>query len=128
MSAKVFATSDPRQETPMTDRLNQPADESSLLRSDERARVREELEARLSASGVKLTGSESDEQIITLSDAVEFFEAARERLGVDSMVNTPESSQPDDERFVLPVRRDDESVDRYVTRIRASTRRLADDG
>jgi len=112
----------------MADRLNQPADETSLQRSDERARVREELEGRLSASGVNLTGSESDAQIITLSDVVEQFDAARERLGADSMVNTPESSQPEAERFVLPARRDDESVEQYVSRIRVATRKLADDG
>jgi len=32
--------------------------------------------------------------------------------------NTPQSSQPDDERFVLPQRRDDESVQQFVRRVR----------
>jgi len=44
------------------------------------------------------------------------------------MVNTVESSRPDDPRFVIPVRRDDESAEQYLGRIRAATRRLADDG
>jgi hypothetical protein len=44
------------------------------------------------------------------------------------MTNTFESSPPDDPRFVIPLRRDDESTDQYITRIRVATRRLADDG
>jgi hypothetical protein len=97
-----------------------PADESPG-RSDERERVREELEGRLFAIGVLLTGSESDEQIVRLADAVEAFDAARARAGGDSMVNTRGSSRPDDPRLVLPARRDDESVERYIARIRVAT-------
>lgn len=90
----------------------------------DRERVREELEVRLTRSGVALTGNESDDQIVALSDAVEAFEAARARRGGDSMVNTPESSRPDDLRFVIPTRRDDESADAYIRRVRAATERL----
>ena len=112
----------------MSDRWNNPAEESNPHRTEERERVREELEARLDANGVKVTGFESDEQIVALSDALELFDATRERMGVDSMTNTLESSQPDDPRFVIPLRRDDESTDQYIARIQAATRRLADDG
>lgn len=90
----------------------------------ERERVRDDLELRLTRSGVALTGSESDDQIVALSDAVEAFETVRARRGGDSMVNTPESSRPDDARFVIPIRRDDESVDQYIRRVRAATERL----
>lgn len=96
-----------------------PTEEPSA-RSDERERVREELEGRLFDNGVMLTGSESDEQIVRLADAVEAFDAARARVGGDSMVNTRSSSRPDDPRFVLPVRRDDEAVEQYIRRIRAA--------
>jgi hypothetical protein len=112
----------------MPDRWNNPADESNPLRTEERERVRDELESRLEANGVKLTGSESDEQIVALSNAFELFDAARERAGADSMTNTFESSRPDDVRFVIPIRRDDESTDQYIARVHAATRRLADDG
>ena len=97
-----------------------PADEPAA-RSEERELVREELEGRLFESGVMLTGSESDDQIVRLADAVEEFDAARARAGGDSLVNTPSSSSPDDPRFVLPVRRDDESVERYLLRIKQCT-------
>jgi hypothetical protein len=56
---------------------------------------------------------------------VEEFEARVARLGGDSMVNTPESSDPDEERFVVPIRRDDELVEAYVTRVRHAANRLA---
>ena len=112
----------------MADRWNNPADDTNQLRTEERERVRDELEARLEANGVKLTGSESDEQIVALSNAFELFDSARQRAGADSMTNTFESSRPDDPRFVIPIRRDDESTDQYIARMHAAARRLADDG
>jgi len=108
-------------------RGNRTADDLSPLRSEQRQRVREELESRLTSDGILLNGTESDAQIIALSNALESFDTARQRVGGDSMVNTIESSRPDDPRLVLPSRRDDESVDQYIGRIREATRRLADD-
>jgi hypothetical protein len=108
----------------MVNRWHDPADEASPLRSQERQRVRDELEGRLTRSGIALTGTESDEQIVALADSLEAFESARARRGGDSMVNTPESSRPDDARLVIPVRRDDESVEQYLGRLREATRRL----
>lgn len=104
-----------------------PADEPAA-RGDERERVREELEGRLFDSGVMLTGSETDEQIVRLADAVEAFETARARAGGDSMVNTRSSSRPEDPRFVMPARRDDEAVEQYVRRIRGAADRLSNGG
>ena len=40
------------------------------------------------------------------------------RRAATRMVNTPESSQPDDPHYVLPRRRDDEPVEQYVRRVR----------
>jgi hypothetical protein len=108
----------------MMNRRNDAADEEGEFSSDERQRVRDELESRLLRSGVALTGGESDDQIVALSNAVEAFETARARRGGDSMVNDPHSSRPEDDRFVIPVRRDDESVDQYLGRLRGATRRL----
>ena len=104
----------------MTNPRNPSIDESAR-RSDERQRVREELEGRLVRGGVGLNGSETDEQLVDLSNALEAFDLARARVGGDSMVNTQQSSQPDDKRFVLPLRRDDESVERYLVRLRGAT-------
>ncbi|MFI5227487.1 MAG: hypothetical protein ACHQWU_00375 [Gemmatimonadales bacterium] len=101
-----------------------PSFDQATPRQDERQRVREELEGRLSRGGVQLTGSETDDQLVDLSNAFEAFDLARARLGGDSMVNTAASSRPDDERLVLPERRDDESVERYLSRVRAATELL----
>ncbi len=91
----------------MPDAWNSSFSESVRHGGDERQRVRDELESRLTKGGVRLTGSESDSQLVDLSNALEAFDMTRSRLGVDSMVNTQESSRPDDERFVVPIRRDD---------------------
>lgn len=105
---------------------NDMDDVTNSLRFDERERVRAELESRLAESGVVLSGSENEDQIVALVEAVEDFESARSRLGGDSFVNRADSSQPDDPMFVLPQRRGDESPDQYVTRVRDAARRLSE--
>lgn len=108
-----------------TPNWNDPADDvTNSMRFDEREDVRAELEARLAESGVRLSGSEDERQIVALLDAVEQFDAARARLGGDSFVNRAGSSQPDDPMLVLPERRGDESADHYIERIREAATRL----
>jgi hypothetical protein len=105
---------------------NDPVDEvRNPHRAEERRHARDEMEARLREREIFLSGSESDEDILAMVNAVEEFEARVARLGGDSMVNTPESSDPDEERFVVPIRRDDESVEPYVSRVRDAANRLA---
>ena len=99
-------------------------DERNPTRRTERGHVRDELIARLDDRSVWLSGSESDDEVVAMMSAVERFEAAVARLGGDSMVNTPESSDPDDERLVLPMRRADESVQSYLARLEQATERL----
>ncbi len=103
-------------------------DDRNPQRREERAHVREELVARLDEHSVWLSGDESDEEIVAMMNAVEAFEACVARLGGDSMVNTPESSDPDEERFVLPMRRDDESVSNYLDRLASATQELTEGG
>lgn len=104
---------------------NDPAeDERNPHREEERQRTREELETRLRERRVELTGAESDEDIVQMVNAVEVFEDRLAQLGDDSYVNTPESSQPDDERLVLPRRHADESATTYAARVVAAAERL----
>lgn len=104
---------------------NDPAeDERNPHRAEERRRTREELETRLRERRVDLTGSESDEDIVQMVNAVEMFEDRLAQLGDDSYVNTPESSQPDDDRLVLPKRHADEPATTYSARIVAAAERL----
>jgi hypothetical protein len=93
-------------------------------RDRERARVMETVAATLRARGVALTGTETSDQLADILTAVERFEAAVSEIGADRMVNTPYSSQPEDEAFVLPARRTGESPGEYVDRLQRAARRL----
>ena len=95
------------------------------LRDAQRDGVRDELEGRLRHRGAAVTDAESDDDILALSNAVDMFEHAVMRAGGDLMVDTPESSRPDNPALVLPQRRDDEPVTAYVERIRAAAGAIA---
>jgi hypothetical protein len=104
---------------------NDPADEErNPHRAEERRRTRDELEARLRERRIEITGDESDDDVLLIVNAVEVFEGRLAQLGEDSFVNTPESSQPDDARLVLPRRHADESAPTYAARIVAAAERL----
>jgi hypothetical protein len=106
----------------MTSRGRDPSEThiDNPLRDEQRHHIRDELEARLRHHGASLTGSESDDDIVTLSNAVELFERAVMQAGGDLMVDTPESSRPDHPDRVLPQRQGDEPVAAYVRRIHAA--------
>ena len=108
-----------------TSQWNDPADEErNPHRAEERRQTRDELEARLRERRIPLFGDESDEDVLLIVNAVETFEGRLAQLGEDSFVNTPESSEPDDESLVIPSRNDDESAAAYATRIVAAAERL----
>ena len=94
------------------------------LRDEQRHAVRDELEGRLRHRGASLTGSESDAEIVALSDAVDRFERAVMQAGGDLMVDTPESSRPDDPQRVLPQRQAAEAVEAYVRRSALAAERV----
>lgn len=93
-------------------------------RDRERSSVAASVAATLRARGVELRGDEGSEQLAEVLSAVERFEAAVSEIGGDRMVNDPGSSQPQDEAFVLPRRRGDESAASYVDRVLRAARRL----
>jgi hypothetical protein len=97
--------------------------EDDLIHRDE-ARAVETLVGQLTKRGVRLFDNESPAELGDLSEEVERFEAAVAALGGDSMRNAPDSALPEDQRLVLPRRRDDESVVRYAARINAATELL----
>jgi hypothetical protein len=104
---------------------NDPIDEErNPHRADERRHTRDELEARLRERRIALSGDESDEDVLLILNAVETFEGRLAQLGEDSFVNTPESSQPDDVRLVIPRRNDDEAPVAYAARIVAAAEGL----
>jgi hypothetical protein len=74
--------------------------------------------------GVAADSSEDGDDLAAALDAVETFEQARSMRGGDSFVNDPDSTEPDDERFVIPTRADDEGLDRYARRVREAAAQI----
>jgi hypothetical protein len=106
------------------DRQETRSDDGNPLREEQRDGIRAELSARLRHRRVELTGAESDEELLAITNAVEGFESAVSALGGDLFVDTPESSLPEHGRFVLPLRQGAEAADAYAARVRRATERL----
>ena len=98
------------------------------LRTAERHAVRGELEGWLHERKIELNGSESDETLLAIVNAVEEFERAATAAGADLFVDTPESSDPDHPELVLPRREADEVGDRYAARVRERARQILKTG
>lgn len=75
---------------------------------------------RLRSAGVDVDDNSQPEDLARLLEAVERFEAAVRKCGGDLMVDEPprgSEPQPDDPRFMIPQRHDDESLSAYRLRI-----------
>ena len=87
---------------------------------DDLQRVSAEVANRLESLGISLSGSESPYDLARILEAVERFELAVETRGGDLMVDEGpggETREPDDKHFALPLRRADETVERYLERL-----------
>ncbi|HYN82442.1 MAG TPA: hypothetical protein VES88_13135 [Gemmatimonadaceae bacterium] len=93
-------------------------------RQEEREAVAVELSGRLAQKGVEVGADEDPAQLADLLSAVEEFERTVIAAGGDLMVNSPTSTDPEDETFVLPQRRADEPLSRYAQRIGAATKQI----
>ena len=82
---------------------------------------------RLSARGMRLDGRETSSELVQLLEAVESFERAVQLDGGDLMVDEGDHAQPlepDDTRFVLPVRQGGESAAELASRISVAASQL----
>jgi hypothetical protein len=86
-------------------------------RHEEIAGAAIEVSGRLLQKGVEVSSDEDPAELADLLTAVERFEAAVIKRGGDTMVNMPDSADPQDPAFVLPVRRADETVAGYTRHI-----------
>jgi hypothetical protein len=93
-------------------------------RQEELAAATAETRMRLDSRGITLTGAESPDELADLLSAVEEFEEMVEAHGGDLMVDDLRSSEPDDPHFVLPRRRPDEPVAKYMGRIEEAIENL----
>lgn len=110
----------------MTEPRQDPADDPLAARDTDRAvtQVRHQLEQR----GIRMHDDDAPEAVADLLSAVEQFERAVARRGGDSFTNSPQSSDPDREEFVVPTRRDDEDAAAYAVRVRARAEELGPGG
>lgn len=90
------------------------------LRDEQRQHIRDEFEAWLRHRYVPLFGTETDDEVLSMVNAVERFEAAVIAAGGDLMVD----SEPEHPEFVMPRRRDDETPDAYVARVHVAADRV----
>ena len=84
------------------------------------ARARETIAGMLSTRGIPVRDGDRSADLARLLDAVEMFEESVARAGGDSMTNAPDSRQPDNARYVLPVRGAAEVARDYAVRVRAA--------
>lgn len=98
-----------------------PRDEAATPSTSEAlSRAMAEARARLRSRRVWLGGEETSGELARLLEAVERFEQAVEQRGGDLFLDSGDAPEPDDPTFVLPRRRDDESVSAYVARVDAA--------
>jgi hypothetical protein len=96
-------------------------------RTEEQDRARAAGATRLQALGVRLTGTETSDEIGDLIEAVEWFEEAVESRDGDLMVDEPprgQRPQPDNAAFLLPTRATRESVADFVARLAAAAKQV----
>ena len=98
---------------------------SNALRDEQRRHVRDELEAWLRHRYVPLSGAETDDEVLSMVNAIERFEGAVMAAGGDLMVDSIESSEPEHPEFIVPRRRDDETPDAYVARVHFAADRVS---
>jgi hypothetical protein len=101
-----------------------PRNESTDDDRSEMARATSEIANRLTSRGVRVTPADQPEQLVDMLDAIERFEQAVEARGGDLMMDESakgRAEEPDDPHFALPVRREHESVSRYLERLARAT-------
>jgi len=103
--------------------MTQPNDANARDNEDVR-RVSGELAGRLGRLGIHVSGAERPEELLDIVEAVDRFEAAVESRGGDLMVDEGprgQTTEPDDQHFALPVRREHEAVAQYLERLERAT-------
>ena len=109
-------------------RPRESSEESSRMLDPHRGERREEaateIAGRLLQKGVDVSEEMDASVLADLLAAVERFEDAVIRRGGDPMVNMPESPTPQDPAFVLPRRRDDESLEAYTRHVNSAAEML----
>lgn len=112
---------------------NAPRPGSSSSSADDSAtreveRASELLATHLKARGVLIHSRDNPDNLASMMEAVEAFEAAVEERGGDLMVDEAPAGkkvQPDNPEFVLPKRGANESATVFTDRITSATRAIS---
>lgn len=86
--------------------------------------VAAEVADRLRNRGLEVSDNERPDELADLLTAVERFELEVKSRGGDLMVDDLNSSEPDDQHFVVPQRNQQEPLREYVARIEQAIMRL----
>lgn len=113
-----------RGDKPVTDSQEERERELEPHRVEEQNRARQEAVDRLRDRGIPVYSHDDDVGVADVLDAVERFESVVEARGGDLFVNRIGSKEPQNPAFVLPVRRPDENVAEYRSRVIEATRLL----
>ncbi|MEP6763776.1 MAG: hypothetical protein ABJB66_05655 [Gemmatimonadaceae bacterium] len=92
-------------------------------------RANELLSTHLHSRNVLVHSSDNSDELASMMEAVEAFEAAVEARGGDLMIDeAPEGKkgEPDNPSFVLPKRSSNETASAYIGRIRTATQAVRD--
>ena len=101
---------------------NEAADDPR--REEERSRVAMAVRGQLVQRGIDVRDEDDADQLVTVLEAVEQFEREVAERGGDSFTNAPDSRRPDEPRFVVPQRGDDETAEQYARRVREAAQAL----
>lgn len=105
--------------------MAQQPDFDDSIRAQERAALRDEMVARLHQKGLLTDGRDAtDAELADLLSAIDQFESTVVNQGGDLFVDSLDSSQPDNPRFVLPHMHDDESISAYTRRVQEKMQQL----
>lgn len=108
--------------------MNESSEQMSEMldphRKEERQAAATEVAGRLFQKGVDVSQEEDPALLADLLSAVERFETAVINSGGDPMVNMPDSIDPQNPEFVLPRRRDDETIAQYIEQIESAATSL----
>lgn len=93
-------------------------------RGEEQRDAAAQIVSRLQGRGIVVSRADDAEDLVDLLTEVERFEGAVEAHGGDLMVDDLDSTEPDDPHFVLPRRKQGESLRAYTSRIEEATASL----
>ena len=93
-------------------------------RREERVAAAEELAGRIRTKGIHVRGNESVAELDDMFTAIDDFESAVMALGGDLMSNSPQSTDPQNPKFVVPQRKAGEAARDYISRVKKARAEL----